>query len=146
MVLYLLLGLRNSEDNTSWRVGMFNLESHTLLCTYSVAWGTEFRPSTLEGMTWWLVSTEMTANSLNSSCLGVPFIQFAGRCFSPAIKPRLQLKGVPLWLNRLRIRCLTAMAQVTTVARVWSLVWELLHASDMAKKKNRLKKKYNEKE
>ena len=48
------------------------------------------------------------------------------------------MNEVPWWPSRLRIRIVTAVAQVTTVAWVQSLAWELLLAAGMAKKKKKI--------
>ena len=45
--------------------------------------------------------------------------------------------GVPQWLCRLRICIIFAVAVVTAVAQVPSLIWELSHAVGVAKKKKK---------
>ena len=50
-------------------------------------------------------------------------------------------RGVPWWLSGLRIHVVTVVAQVSAVAWVQSLAWELLHATGAAKKKKKNQKK-----
>lgn len=50
MILYLILGLRNTED-ISWNLRIFNLEIPTIGCHDTVTWGAGFSLSTLRRIT-----------------------------------------------------------------------------------------------